>query len=784
MSSSPTLTGTQTAKPKLDLLSEVGLTPFEGTRVRELLGREPNPLEWAMVGAMWSEHCAYKHSKRLLRTLPTHGARVALGPGENAGAVELGEGLLCVFKVESHNHPSAVEPYQGAATGVGGILRDVFAMGARPVAVLNALFFGPPSAQRARRLLSGVVGGISYYGNCVGIPDVGGHVTFEPCYLENPLVNAMCVGLVRRERLARANTAQPGSAVYLVGSDTGRDGIAGASLLASFELGAQDDAKRPSVQVGNPFVEKLLMEATLELVELDAVEAVQDLGAAGLTCASSEVAARSGVGMRIDVDKVPRRAKNMTPHEVMLSESQERMLVVARPGREGDVGRVFEQWELHGVRIGVVTAEKELTILSEEKIVATLPPALLADEAPEYDVTQWAREPRARDEVEGGAASRDERDAPTGHDDEGTPQGGSARSESGPDRGHVVTGSRNKPTQKIGLELLDLLASPAVASRSVVYGTYDQMVGTDTVLGPGADAALLRIKGRRDGIAIAIDAQPRVASLDPFVGAASAVAEALRNVVCVGATPLAVTDCLNLGNPERPEGAWQLERTIAGIAAACAALEVPVVSGNVSLYNATHGSDIWPTAVIGAVGHIDDVTRHIPVSSGRVGDVVMLLGSAHVAIGASAYGASIGVHEGSVAIDLALEARLQRLVLAAHRAGAIRAAHDRSEGGLAVTLAELALRDRLGLKVTLPAVRGLDKRVALFGEAPSGIVLVLERSRESEIRGLAAHHDVPVWTLGEIGGDLLEIAPVLGLPIAALVDAHGGGLARALGRAS
>ncbi len=752
------LSGMETAQPRLDILSEVGLTPFEGARVRALTRREPNALEWAMFGAMWSEHCAYKHSKKLLRTLPTKGAQVALGPGENAGAVDLGDGLLCAFKVESHNHPSAVEPYQGAATGVGGILRDVFAMGARPVAVLNALFFGPPSAPRARRLLSGVVGGISYYGNCVGIPDVGGHVSFESCYLENPLVNAMCVGLVHQGRLSRANTAKPGSAVYLVGSDTGRDGISGASLLASFELGAQDDAKRPSVQVGNPFLEKLLMEATLELVELGAVEAVQDLGAAGLTCASSELAARSGVGMRIDLDQVPRRAKGMSPYEVMLSESQERMLVVARPGREGDVERIFRHWELHGVRIGEVTQDKVLTILSGGETVATLPPALLADEAPEYDISNWAAAPRSGDVKPEATASF-------------------------PDRGNVAAASVSSgPLHKIGLELLDLLSSPAVASRAVIYRTYDQMVGTDTVLGPGADAALLRIKGRSDGIAIAIDAQPRVAALDPFVGAASAVAEALRNVVCIGAEPLAITDCLNLGNPERPEGAWQLERTIAGIAAACDALGVPVVSGNVSLYNATRGADIWPTAVIGAVGHIEDVTKHIPVRSGQPGDVVMLAGSARVSVGASAYGAQIGVHEGPVAIDLALEARLQRFVLAAHRSGALRAAHDRAEGGLAVALAELALRDRIGMKVTLPAVRGIDKRVALFGEGPSGIVLVLGPSLESQVRALAAQHDVPVWTLGTIGGDLLEIAPVLGLPIAALAEAHGNGLAMALGR--
>src|SRR2546427_6959319 len=407
VSASPTLGTMKTAQPNhtargamppSDPPSEVGLTPEEAARVRELLGRDPNALEWAMFGAMWSEHCAYKHSKKLLRTLPTKGGAVALGPGENAGAVDLGGGLLCVFKVESHNHPSAIEPYQGAATGVGGILRDIFAMGARPTAVLNALFFGPPQDPAVRRTIGGVTGGISFYGNCVGIPDVAGHISFEPCYAENPLVNAMCVGFVRSEDLRKASGARPGSAVYLVGSDTGRDGIAGASLLASFELGTASDAKRPSVQVGNPFLEKLLLEATLELVQADAIEAVQDLGAAGLTCATSEVAAKSGVGMRIDVALVPRRAKAMTPYEVMLSESQERMLVVARPGRERDVERIFTRWELHGTRIGEVTAEPLLQIFDADLLVAEVPPRALADDAPEYDLAELAASYRGSDE--------------------------------------------------------------------------------------------------------------------------------------------------------------------------------------------------------------------------------------------------------------------------------------------------------------------------------------------------------------------------------------------------
>src|SRR5438093_11086697 len=399
VSASPTLGTMKTAQPNhtargamppSDPSSEVGLTLEEAARVRELTGREPSALEWAMFGAMWSEHCAYKHSKKLLRTLPTTGGAVALGPGENAGAVDLGGGLLCVFKVESHNHPSAIEPYQGAAAGVGGMLRDVFAMGARPTAVLNALFFGPPTNPAVRRTIAGVTGGISFYGNCVGIPDVAGHISFEPCYAENPLVNAMCVGFARSEDVRKASGARPGSAVYLVGSDTGRDGIAGASLLASFELGTGAEGKRPSLQVRNPFLEKLLLEATLELVQADAIEAVQDLGAAGLTCATSEVAAKSGVGMRIDAALVPRRARDMTPHDVMLSESQERMLVVARPGSEHDVERIFKRWELHGTRIGEVTSDDLLEIRDGKGVVASLPPRSLADDAPEYDISSLA----------------------------------------------------------------------------------------------------------------------------------------------------------------------------------------------------------------------------------------------------------------------------------------------------------------------------------------------------------------------------------------------------------
>jgi len=470
----------------------------------------------------------------------------------------------------------------------------------------------------------------------------------------------------------------------------------------------------------------------------------------------------------------------MTPYEVMLSESQERMLVVARPGRERDIERIFKRWELHGSRIGEVTREPLLKIFDADQLVASLPPRSLADDAPEYDISQAAAA-FARDEDEVSGARRGTGDPTAQRPAKAKAEAGPWSTE-GPPSTTDTSSKTQRTTTKIGLELLELLASPAVASRRAIYRTYDQMVGTDTVVGPGADAAVMRIKGRADGIALAIDAQPRLAAIDPFVGAASAVAEAMRNLVCLGATPLAITDCLNIGNPERPKGAWQLTRTVEGIAAACDALGVPVVSGNVSLYNATHGADIWPTAVIGAVGRLADVAKHIPPTSGKPGDLVLLAGSAQVSLGTSAYGAARGIHEGPVAIDLALEARLQRFVLAAHSESAIRAAHDRDAGGLGVALAEIAIRDGVGMKVTLPAIRGIDKRVALFGEAPSGIVLVVDPVRENDVRALAREHDVPLWTLGTVGGDLLEVAPVLGMPVSALADAHARGLGQALGR--
>ncbi len=681
--------------------ADVGLTESEYELARARLGRDPNDVEIGMLGALWSEHCAYKHSRPLLRLLPTASPRVLVGPGENAGAVDLGGGMAVVFKVESHNHPSAVEPFQGAATGVGGIVRDVLAMGARPVALLNALCFGDPAKRRTRGSVEGVVGGISFYGNCLGIPDVGGHVSFHASYDDNPLVNAMCVGVVATERIARAGGARPGEAVYLVGADTGRDGIAGASLLASFELGDGDQAKRPSVQVGDPFLEKLLLEACLELVEGDHVAAMQDLGAAGLACAVSEIAAKGGGGIELDARRVPRRARGMSPYEVMLSESQERMLVAARRGHEADVERIATRWGLHCTRIGEVVPGDVVRVRDGDAVVADISAALLAEGAPTYELEGTAS-----------AAAASVRPAPR--------------------------------------SLLELLASPNVASRERIYRRYDQMVGTDTILGPGADAAVLRLKGRRDGIAVAIDANPELSERDPFLGAAATVAEAARNVVCVGARPLALTDCVNLGNPERPSGAWQLRRTIEGLAHAARTLGLPFVSGNVSLYNANAGRDIVPTAVVGAVGQLDDVTRAIPPGIGDDGDDLVLLGVA--------------------AMDLQAEARLHRAMLDAHGAGLLRAAHDLGTDGFATAVAEMAIRGGRGARARL------DEDVFADG---AGRILVATRDAAG-LAEIAERHRVAWRLVGVVEGQDVVIEGVASVPVEECARAYRGGLAAAL----
>src|SRR6266436_773210 len=556
------LPATVTVTP--DVVRQHGLTPEEYERLCTLLGREPNYVELGICSVMWSEHCSYKSSRRWLKELPTTGPAVLQGPGENAGAVSIGDGLAVVFKIESHNHPSAIEPYQGAATGVGGIIRDVIAMGARPIALLDSLRFGPLPGSRHH--FDGVVAGIAGYGNCIGIPTVGGEVYFDECYAQNPLVNAMCVGLVRVDRLMRARAEGTGNSLMLVGADTGRDGIHGASF-ASVELDESSSERRPAVQVGNPFLEKCLLEACMDLAHTDAVVAVQDLGAAGLTSSVAECAGRvPGAGARIDISLVPRRERGMTPYDVMLSESQERMLVVVERGREAEVERIFQTWDLTSAVIGDVTDDGHLTVFDQTEVVARLPIDLLTDGAPLRRLASMSPEP-----------------PPSLHLDS------------------------LPPLVDAGQSLLRLLASPNLCSRRPIFRRYDHMVGDSTVVAPGGDAALLRVKGTRLGLAMTTDCNASYCHLDPHLGAQHAVAEAARNIVATGARPLAVTDCLNLANPDRPEVYWELEETIAGLAHACRALEVPVVSGNVSLYNDSEGSSpIHPTPVVGMIGVIED----------------------------------------------------------------------------------------------------------------------------------------------------------------------------------
>ncbi len=698
-------------------LREVALTPDEYRAIVEELKRAPNEVELGMLGVLWSEHCSYKSSKALLRRLPSTGPMVVQGPGENAGAVDIGQGWAAVFKIESHNHPSAIEPYQGAATGVGGIIRDVIAMGARPIALLDSLRFGP--LPESSHHFEGVVAGIGGYGNCIGIPTVGGEVYFEECYANNPLVNAMCVGLVRVDRLMRARAEGTGNSLMLVGADTGRDGIHGASF-ASLELDESSAERRPAVQVGNPFLEKCLLEACMDLARTDAVVAVQDLGAAGLTSSVAECAARvPGAGAVIDIARVPRRERGMTPYDVMLSESQERMLVVIQRGRESEVESIFQAWDLTSAVIGHVTDDGCLSIVNGDKQVARLPVGLLTDGAP------------ARRLI-GVAAPQ-----PPGLDIDALPPVGDA-----------------------GEALLRMLASPNLRSRRGIYRRYDHMVGDATVIPPGGDAAMLRVKGTRFGLALTTDCNSRYCYLDPHLGAQLAVAEAARNIVATGAHPLAVTDCLNFANPDRPEVYWQMEETIAGLAHACRALEIPIVSGNVSLYNDSSGeSAIYPTPVVGMVGLIDDYAKRVSAGLRSEGDFVMLIGSSHNDLGGSEY---LKVEHGLVAgrppaLDLSLERAVNRLVLTAAENGLLHSAHDCAEGGMLVALAECCLLGGMGVRC--PAVQlesPLRMDAALFGESPSRFVVSVPSRAMPELQSLARRHHVEISLLGLAGGTSFE----------------------------
>ena len=730
-----------------EVVARHGLTADEFKSIETTLGRTPNLLELGIFSVMWSEHCSYKSSRRHLRGLPTKGPRVLQGPGENAGVVDLGDGLAAAFKMESHNHPSYIEPFQGAATGVGGILRDVFTMGARPIANLNSLRFGDPSHPKTAWLLEGVVAGIGGYGNCIGVPTVGGEIAFDESYNGNCLVNAFTVGILPADKIFRGRAEGIGNPVIYVGAKTGRDGIHGATM-ASAQFDEKTEEKRPTVQVGDPFTEKLLLEACLELFQTDAVVGIQDMGAAGLTSSSIEMASRAGSGFDLHIDQVPRREEGMTPYEVMLSESQERMVIVAARGREQEVLRIFEKWDLDAAVVGTVTDTGRVRIIERGTVVADLPVAPLTDGAPVYD------RPAARPK---------DLDVLHGFDPHTLPA-----------------------LEDAGEALLKLLARPTIASKEWVFRQYDHMVQLGTVVRPGSDAAVVRVDAKGKGIALSVDCNSRFCALDPFEGARLAVAECARNVSCAGGEPLGLTDCLNFGNPEKPEVMWQLIEAIRGIAEACVALEVPVVSGNVSLYNDTDGVSVNPTPTVAIVGLVPDVTRVARSAFVGVGKTIALVGKSTGELGGSEYlKAFFDKTAGKVPkLDLALEKKVQRLVRELVRAQLVDSAHDCSEGGLAVTLAECCVLGGEGLGAVISLESALRPEALLFGEEPSRIVISFAPERRAEIEQRAAALGVPLAMIGATGGDRLSIAGHLDVPVASLAKAYFGGLPAVLeGRA-
>ena len=720
---------------------EVALSDDEYACILRQLGRKPTPVELGMFGAMWSEHCGYKHSRPLLRLLPSDAPWVMEGPGENAGAVDVGDGLAVVFKVESHNHPSAVEPYQGAATAVGGIVRDIFTMGARPIALLNTLRFGPQDQRRNRYLFSNVVAGIGGYGNCVGIPTVGGDVSFDPAFDHNPLVNAMCVGVTPHAAVTRSGASGVGNLLMLIGAPTGRDGLHGATFASVDDPRA---SHRGVVQVGNPFLEKLLLEACLELRAVEGLVAMQDLGAAGLTSSVVECAARGGVGATIDVDLVPRREAGLSAHDVMLSESQERMLLVVEPDHVDHVREVVEHWSLDATVIGEVTDDGRVTVRAADQVVADVPASLLTDGCPTY-------EPEAIEDP--AAAGRRELDL-------------SAIPDIDPEATlHYTEGL-----------LARLLNSRNVGSRRWIYEQFDHTIQTNTVIPPGVgDAALLRLKGTDRGIAVAIDCNSRYCFLDPELGARHAVAEACRNVACVGGQPLAVTNCLNFGNPQKPGSAFQLQQAVVGMAAACRALGVPVVSGNVSLYNESHGVAVMPTPTIGVVGVLANVERHATMRWER-GQVILLVGGMPPTLGGSEYLAEVhGITGGSPPeIDLVVERGVQRVLHESIAAGLITAAHDCSEGGIAVALAEMAIVSGIGARIDAPLPVGCNNRLdeALFGEAASSVLVSVPEGEVPAVQERCDQHDIRHRELGRVGGNRLVIGDRLDVAIKALQAAY------------
>jgi phosphoribosylformylglycinamidine synthase subunit PurL len=717
---------------------QLGLTDDEYQGILDVLGREPTRAELAMYSLMWSEHCSYKSSKVHLRRLPSEGPMVLQGPGENAGVVDLGDGLAAVFKIESHNHPSFVEPFQGAATGVGGIIRDILAMGARPVASLNSLRFGDPTEPLQRRLLEGVVAGVGHYGNCVGVATVGGEVVFDACYQGNPLVNALTIGLMPAERLLSGRAERPGDLAVLMGAKTGRDGIGGASVLASASFEAGDQAKRPNVQVGDPFQEKLLIEACLELAERGLLRGLQDLGAAGISCAVAEVSCRAGMGMEVDLDAVALREPSMEAWEVLVSESQERMLALVDPVRLPEVLEVCRRWGILAGVLGKMNQTNQVRVRFRGEVVADVPACSLADEGPVY------HRPLTRPPAPAADA-----DVPLDAD----------------------------PAQAV----LALAGDPTCASKRWVWEQYDRFVGHATVAGPGADAALLRLPGGTRAVALATDGNGRYAALDPAAGAALAVAEAARNVACAGATPLAVTNCLNFASPERPEVMGAFAAAVDGMATACRELGLPVTGGNVSFYNESSGRPIHPTPIIGVLGLLQDAAAAVPSGFPRPGLDVWLLGETRVELGGSVWQRlATGRLEGAPpALDLDAEKALHRLLVELAGRRLLASAHDLSDGGLAVALVEAVLAAGVGATVELPP--GPPPLAALASESPSRALVAVAPEVAGELGAVAARTGVPATRVGVSGGDRLVVPGLLDLPLARLRDAYEGALPRALG---
>jgi len=733
------------AKITSDLVAQHGITPEEYQRILSILGREPNFTELGIFSVMWSEHCSYKSSRVHLKSLPTEGPCILQGPGENAGVVDIGDGLAIVFKMESHNHPSFIEPRQGAATGVGGIIRDIFTMGARPIALLDPLRFGPLTDTKSRFLAGGVVAGISGYGNAVGVPTVGGELFAHESYAGNPLVNVFCLGIAPKDRIFLARASGEGNPVLYVGAKTGRDGIHGATMASeTFDEGSEE--RRPTVQVGDPFREKLLIEACLELMAGDAVVAIQDMGAAGLTCSTCEMASRGETGIEIDLAKVPLRETGMIPYEVMLSESQERMLLVVKRGREQEVLRIFEKWDLDAVIIGRVTADGLMRVKDSGRVVAEIPARALAEEGPVY------RRPMERPAYLDATAQADLANVPV--------------------------------PEKLDEVLLALLASPNIASKLPVWQQYDHMLFCNTVVEPGSDAAVLRVQGTTKGLALSADGNGRYTYLDPYEGGKLAVAEAARNVVCAGARPLAITNCLNFGNPERPETMWQFAEAVRGMAEACRAFETPVTGGNVSLYNETLETTILPTPIVGMVGLLDDIRHATTQWFKAAGDVALLLGETWNELGGSEYlKVTHDLETGQAPrVDLARERAVQDVCLEAIRSGIVRSAHDCADGGLAVALAECCVTGPgtpLGARLEIPGDFRADAR--LFGESASRIILSVCPADVEQVERLARTRNVPCRRLGDVGGDLLALRGQgfsIALPIGTIHHAWSTGLSR------